>query len=56
MLHVLCMTPSSIPIFTVGRDNITKCVCVCVCACACKFVHKIYSSFMTSIGVREVHG
>ena len=33
MLHVLCMTPSSIPIFTVGRDNITKCVCVCV------FVH-----------------
>ena len=27
-------------------------VYVCVCTCACKFVHKIYSSYMTSIGVR----
>ena len=33
MLHVLCMTLSSILILTVGRDNTTKCVCVCLYVC-----------------------
>ena len=31
MLHVLCMTLSSVLILTVGHDSITKCECVCVC-------------------------
>ena len=49
-VHVLCMTLSSILIFTVDHDSITKCVCVCVCvfvlACVYMSVCVCYNVFL----------
>ena len=34
------------------------CVCVCVCVCAhdCVYIYYVHSSYMTLIGMHEMHG
>ena len=39
IVHVLCMTLSSILILTIGHDSVPECVFVCTCVCVHMCLH-----------------
>ena len=46
IVHVLCMTLSSILILTIGHDSVPECVCLCAHVLACMYVHACVYLYM----------